>query len=105
MSAMRREVYEAFRAAGVSDEKAAAAAEAIEASRDEGRLRDVEGRLSDVQGRLSNVEGRLRDVEGRLRHVEEELLRLDGRVMLLTWMIGFNLALTAGVLARLLFIH
>jgi hypothetical protein len=36
MSTMRREVYEAFRAAGVSDEKAPAAAEAIDASRDEG---------------------------------------------------------------------
>jgi len=74
MSTMGREVYDAFR---VPDEKAAAAAEAIEASRG----------------------------EGWRRHVEQELLRLDGRVMLLTWMVGFNLALTAGVLARLLYIH
>jgi hypothetical protein len=77
MSTMRREVYEAFRAAGVPDEKAAAAAEAIDASRDEGWRRPM----------------------------QDELLLLDGRVMLLTWMVGFNLALTAGVLARLLFIH
>jgi hypothetical protein len=77
MSTMRREAYDAFRVAGVSDNEAAAAAEPLEASRD----------------------------EGRLRHVEEELLRLDGRVILLTWMVGFNLALTAGVPARLLFVH
>ena len=66
MSTMGREVYDAFRAAGVPDEKAAAAAEAIEASRD----------------------------EGWCRHLEQELLRVEGRVMLLTWMVGFNLALT-----------
>jgi hypothetical protein len=77
MSTMRREVYEAVVAAGLPDEKAAAAAEAIDASRDEGWRRPM----------------------------QDELLRLDGRVMLLTWMVGFNLALTAGVLARLLFIH
>ena len=77
MSTMRREVYEAFRAAGVPDEKAAAAAEAIDASRDEGWRRSE----------------------------HDELLHFDGRIMLLTWMVGFNLALTAGVLARLLFIH
>jgi hypothetical protein len=74
---MRREVYDAFRAAGVPDDKAGAAAEAIEGSRE----------------------------EGRLRHLEEELLRLDGRVMLLTWMVGFNLALTAAVLAKLLLLR
>ncbi len=74
---MSKQVYDAFRAAGVPEESAAAAAEAIEATREEGRLREV----------------------------EQDLIKLDGRVGLLVWMVGFNLAITAAVLGRLLMAH
>jgi hypothetical protein len=74
---MSKQVYDAFRAAGVPDDSAAAAAEAIEATRE----------------------------EGRLRKIDEGLIKLDGRVTLLAWIVGFNMALTAAVLAKLLAIH
>ena len=74
MSTMSKQVYDAFRAAGVPDDSAA---EAIEATRE----------------------------EGRLRKIDEGLIKLDGRVTLLTWMVGFNMALTAAVLGKLLIVH
>ena len=66
-----------MRAAGVPDESAAAAAEAIEATREEGGLRGI----------------------------EQDLVKLDGRVGLVTWMVGFNLAITAAVLGKPLLVH
>lgn len=36
--------------------------------------------------------------ENRLAGVETKLVALDGKVNLLTWMVGFNLAMTATVL-------
>lgn len=74
MSTMIREVYDAFKEAGVSEEKAAKAAEALSELRE----------------------------ESRLRVIEERLARLEGDNKLLRWMVGFNLALTAAALFKLL---
>lgn len=38
--------------------------------------------------------------ENRLAGVETKLVALDGKVNLLTWMVGFNLAMTLAVLWR-----
>jgi hypothetical protein len=67
MSTMEAELFDAFRAAGVPDDKAMAAAQAL-------NRRDT---------RVSAVES---------------------DVILLKWMVGFNLALTMAVLLKL-FIH
>ncbi len=74
MTTMIREVYEAFKAAGVPDDKAAAAAEAIESIREE---------------------------EG-LRGIEKEIAELKTDMRLLKWMVGFNLALSTAILIKLL---
>jgi hypothetical protein len=65
MTAMIREVYEALKEAGASEEKAAKAAEAIAG------------------------------YENRFNKVETDL-------MLLKWMVGFNLAVSVAVLFKLL---
>jgi hypothetical protein len=65
MTTMIREVYEALKEAGATEEKAAAAAEAIEEARDETRLRAIERDIAD--------------------------LKADVRLM--KWMLGFLLAL------------
>jgi hypothetical protein len=72
MTTMIREVYEALKEAGATEEKAAAAAEAIE------EVRETE---------------RLHRIEERLRTIEERLTRMEGRFTLLQWMLGFLLAL------------
>jgi len=74
MTTMIREVYEALKEAGASEERSAAAAEAIEAVRDETRLRAIEHEIADVKA----------------------------DVRLMKWMLGFNLAISMAVLFKLL---
>lgn len=74
MTTMIREVYEALKEAGASEERSAAAAEAVYAVRE----------------------------ENRLRQIEERLTRIEERMVLLQWMLGFNLAISIAVLFKLL---
>jgi hypothetical protein len=71
MPVMSGEVYDALTEAGASPEKARKAAEAV-----------------------AGYENRFAGLEGRL-------LKMDGDLTLLKWMVGFNVALTVGVLVRL----
>ena len=74
MTTITKEVYDAFRSAGVADAQASAAAEALSKLREEPRLRDIEFKLGEF----------------------------DGRFTLLQWMVGFNLALCAAILFKIL---
>lgn len=71
MATMIAEVYDALLEAGASQEKARKAAEAVAA------------------------------YETRFAGRENRMTRLDERVNLVQWMVGFNIALTAGVLFKL----
>lgn len=71
MPVMSGEVYDALTEAGASQDKARKAAEAV----------------AGYENRFSTIEGRL--------------TKLDGDMTLLKWMVGFNVALTVAVLARL----
>ena len=72
MSTMISEVYDAFKEAGASEEKARKAAEA-----------------------LTNYDARLNKIENELATFRVET---KGEFNLLRWMIGFNLAMTIAVL-------
>lgn len=81
MSTMIREIYDALKEAGASEEKAAAAAEALAGyPRYEERFTHVENRLERVEERLTHIEGRLERVEDRLAHVENRLDRVEERL-------------------------
>jgi hypothetical protein len=84
MSTMLKEVYDALKEAGASEEKASAAAVAVSA-------------YTLDRTTLATKEDIAR-LERSLAVVEE---RTEGRFKLLQWMIGFNLALTAAVLIKL----
>ncbi len=80
-------VYDALKEAKISDHKATAAIEALEASRDEQRLRNIEERIGNLQ---------------------TEMVETRGRVTLLAWMVGVsialalaNLTMTGAILLRL----
>jgi hypothetical protein len=68
MSTMISEVYDAFKEAGASEEKARKAAEAVAG------------------------------YENRFAKIDERFAIMDGRLVLLQWMIGFNLAMTIAIL-------
>ena len=67
---MIEELYDALREAGASEEKVRAAARAMAG------------------------------YEDRFAGLERKLTAVDGRVSLLQWMVGFNLALTVAVVFR-----
>lgn len=68
MSTMISEVYDALKEAGASEEKARKAAEAIAG------------------------------YENRFAKIDERFAIMDGRLLLLQWMLGFNLAMTLAIL-------
>jgi len=72
MTTMIAEVYDALVAAGAPEDKARKAAEAIAA------------------------------YENRFIAVDQRLTRIEGELKLVTWMIGFNLAGTVGIIFTLL---
>ena len=67
MSTMISEVYDAFKEAGASEEKARKAAEAV----------------AGYENRFAKI---------------DERFAVDGRLVLLQWMLGFNLAMTLAIL-------
>ncbi len=72
MTTMIAEVYDALLAAGSPEDKARKAAEAIAG------------------------------YENRFAAIEQRLAKIEGDLKLLTWMIGFNLAATVGIVFLLL---
>jgi len=81
-------------AAGVTPQQAEAHARALKKAVDAGLATkpDVDQAAALIRNDLVRVEGKL----------DREVARLDGRLNLLTWMVGFNLAATLGVLWKLL---
>jgi hypothetical protein len=53
---------------------------------------------------LAAYENRFDTVDARLATFNDPLVSLEGKVNTLTWMVGFNLAMTVAVLWRL-FLH
>ena len=72
MTTMIAEVYDALLAAGSPEEKARKAAEAIAA------------------------------YENRFTAMDQRFTKIEGNLKLLTWMVGFNLAATVGIVFLLL---
>ena len=62
MSAIVKEVYDAFRAAGVSEEVATDAAQAV-FSRSENRFDRVDDRLDEIDRRIAKVDSDLRVIK------------------------------------------
>ncbi len=104
MAIMLAKTYAAFKAAGVNDEQAEAAAE---------ELADYENRLSSIENRLAVIDGRLIAVETRLTSLESALTQfradvsarfsdVGSRFTMLTWAVGINAAATIAILGVLL---
>ncbi len=83
MTTMIAEVYDALMAAGSPEDKARKAAEAVAG---------YENRFSAVDQHLAKMEGEF----------NQRFARIEGKIKLLTWMVGFNLAATVGVFFMLL---
>jgi hypothetical protein len=83
MTTMIAEIYDALLAAGSPEDKARKAAEAVAG---------YEDRFTTIDQRLAKMEG----------DFNQRFARIEGELKLLSWMLGFNLAATVGVLFMLL---
>jgi hypothetical protein len=83
MTTMIAEVYDALVAAGSPEDKARKAAEAI----------------AGYEDRFGAIEQRLIKMDGDIR---QRFAKIEGEIRLLSWMIGFNLAGTVGIIFMLL---
>jgi hypothetical protein len=83
MTTMIAEVYDALLAAGSPEDKARKAAEAI----------------AGYDNRFTAIEQRLIKMEGDFN---QRFAKVEGEIRLLSWMIGFNLAGTVGLIFLLL---
>ena len=63
---------------------------------------DVGGRFDKLDQRLDRIDQRFDRVDQRASKVEADIADLKSDMKLMKWMVGFNLALTTGVLAKLL---
>ncbi len=82
VSTMEREVFEAFKSAGVPDDKAMDAATALNR------------RNSDIT----------QDVAASLSAIKADVWGVKGEILVLKWMVGFTTALCVAILLKL-FIH
>lgn len=90
----RAEVYDALVSAGAPEEKARKAAEAIAAYED--RFATIDQRLVKIDG---DINQRFTKLEG---DINQRFAKVEGEIKLLSWMIGFNLAGTIGIIFMLL---
>ncbi len=88
MSTMLKEVYDALKEAGASEEKASAAAIAVSAYQLD-------------RAHLATKEDIAR-IEKEIARIEKELEAIKGRFTLLQWMLGFNIAISTAILIKLL---
>jgi hypothetical protein len=118
MTAVVKEVYDAFRKAGVPDNEAWDAAAALSThearfaelrTEIDGFRRDVDRRFDDADRRLGGLEQGLaavrRDVAEVKRDVAEvkrDVAGLQVELRMFRWMLGFIVALNIGILVRLL---
>src|ERR671922_1436405 len=98
MSTMLKEVYDALKEAGASEEKASAAAIAVSVYQLDRERLATKADIAVLKEDIANLKEGIARLDKHLAVVEE---RSAGHFKLLHWMIGFNLALTAAVLAKL----
>jgi hypothetical protein len=86
MALMLAKTYAAFKAAGVDDDQAEAAAEELAA---------FEGHFASVETSLTRIDGRMAVIEGRMTAIE-------GKFGVPLWAVGINAAATIAILGVLL---
>ena len=79
MALMLAETYAAFKAAGVDDDQAQAAAE-----------------------ELAAFEARFASIESKISHMDGKITSMEGKFTVLLWAVGTNVAATIAILGVLL---
>lgn len=104
MTAVVKEVYDAFKKAGVPEKEAWDAAAAL--STHEARFVDLKADLDsfkrDVDRRFDEVDRRIGAVEVRLDGLQREMSEVRAELRMHRWAFGIVVALNVGILVKLL---
>jgi hypothetical protein len=93
MALMLAKTYAAFKAAGVGEDQAQAAAEELAA---------FEARFASMESGISQIDGKMTAIEGRMTGIEAKMTAIDGKFSVLLWAVGANVAATIAILGVLL---
>jgi len=93
MALMLAKTYAAFKAAGVGEDQAQAAAEELAA---------FEARYASIEGGISHIDGKMTAIEGRMTGIEAKMTAIEGKFTVLLWAVGINAAATIAILGVML---
>jgi septal ring factor EnvC (AmiA/AmiB activator) len=114
MALMLAKTYAAFKAAGVDDDQAEAAAEELASfegrfssietsiSHLDAKLTNVEGRVIAIEGKITGIEGKLATIDGKIAGIDGKIAGIEGKFSVLLWAVGINAAATIAILGVLL---
>jgi hypothetical protein len=94
MATMIPELYDALKAAGAPDDKARKAAEVVAGY--ENQFVSIRADIASLRSELSE---RINAVRSEL---SDRITVVEGKLVLVQWMLGFNLAATVGIIMLLL---
>ena len=99
MTVMVAEIYDALRGVGVADDAARRAAEAVADNRS-GLRDEIAGLRAETRAEFGKLRQEMRDGDNALRL---DIQGLRGELTLLKWMTGLSIAISLGILTKLLF--
>ena len=114
MALMLSKTYAAFKAAGVDDDQAQAAAEELAAFEArfgsmensvlhmDDKMTAIEGRITGIEGRMAGIEGKIAGIDGKIAGIEGKIAGIEGKFSVLLWAVGINAAATIAILGVLL---
>ncbi len=107
MALMLAKTYAAFKAAGVDEDQAQAAAEELASFEArfgsmESNVLHVDAKITAIEGRLSGIETRVTSIEGKIAGIQGKITAIDGKFGVLLWAVGINAAATMAILGVLL---
>jgi hypothetical protein len=97
MPIMLSKTYAAFKAAGVPEAEAQAAAEELASY--ENRLHSIDNRLGAIDGRLAGLDGRVSKIEAHLAGLDGRVTKIEADLFVLKWMVAgiYGVLTIAGV--------
>jgi hypothetical protein len=107
MALMLSKTYAAFKAAGVDEDQAQAAAEELAAFEThfgsmETNVLHIDGKITAIEGKVGAIDTKIGTLEGRVSAIEGKIGGIDGKIAILMWALGINAAATIAILGVLL---
>jgi peptidoglycan hydrolase CwlO-like protein len=107
MALMLSKTYAAFKAAGVDEDQAQAAAEELAGLETrfaslQGGISHMDAQITTIDGKIGTIESKITTIEGKVTTIEGRMLALEGKFGVLLWAVGINAAATIAILGVLL---